>query len=87
MKGNVFCKAGILDQALLYYTKAVEVNPESQSVNSSLAEIYRHAGKMKEAISHYKKALSVKIDLAGTFFAMCNAKQYTCDWEDYQHCG
>lgn len=48
---------------------------------TNLANLYREQGKLKEAIEHYKKALSVKIDLASTFLAMCNAKMYSCDWD------
>jgi tetratricopeptide (TPR) repeat protein len=62
------------------------VNPESTSVNSSIAELYRCQGRLKEAIDHYKKALSVRIDLAATFAALCNAKQYSCDWEEQAEC-
>lgn len=50
------------------------MNPESSSANSSIADLYRNQGKLKEAIDHYKKALSVKIDLTATFAALCNAK-------------
>lgn len=62
------------------------MNPESSSANSSIAEVYRNQGRLKEAIEYYKKALSVKIDLAATFAAMCNAKQFCCDWDEINEC-
>jgi tetratricopeptide (TPR) repeat protein len=65
----------------MFYKKAIEVNPESHSANSSMGDILRHSGKLKEAIEHYKKALSVRIDLADTFSKLCNAKMHCCDWD------
>ena len=73
----------------MFYKKAIEVNPESHSANSSIGDILRNKGKLKEAIEHYKKAISVRIDLADTFAKLCNAKLHCCDWEQqddyYQH--
>lgn len=66
----------------MYYKKAIEVNPESHSAMSSMGDILlRHGGKLKEAIEHYKKALSVRVDLAGTFSKLCYAKMQVCDWD------
>lgn len=86
LKGDLCKYHGQFDQAFLFYSRAIELNPESSSVNSSIADLYRTQGKLKQAIDHYKKALSVKIDLAATFAAMCNAKQFCCDWEQYDEC-
>lgn len=46
-----------------------------------MGDILRNHGKLKEAIEHYKKALSVRIDLADTFAKLCNAKMHCCDWD------
>lgn len=81
LKGDLHKHFGQIDQAFIYYTKAVEVNPESSSAMSNLADLYRYQGKLKEAIEHYQKALSVNQDLASTFHAMCNAKLFCCDWD------
>jgi tetratricopeptide (TPR) repeat protein len=65
----------------MFYRKAIEVNPESHSANSSIGDILRNKGKLREAIEHYKRAISVRVDLADTFAKLCSAKQYCCDWE------
>ena len=56
-----------MDKAFIFYSKAVEMNPESSSSIVNIATIYANQGKLKEAIAHYKKALSVKLDLANAF--------------------
>jgi protein O-GlcNAc transferase len=65
----------------MFYKKAIEVNPESHSANSSIGDIMRSKGKLKDAIEHYKKAISVRLDLADTFSKLCNVKLACCDWE------
>ena len=75
LKGDLHHSCGQLEQAFMYYKKAIEVNPESHSAMSSMGDILlRHGGKLKEAIEHYKKALSVRVDLVGTFSKLCYAK-------------
>jgi tetratricopeptide (TPR) repeat protein len=70
----------------MYYKQAIAVNPESHSANSSLGDLLRCNGKLREAIEHYKKALSVRVDLADTFSKLCNAKLTCCDWEQQDEC-
>jgi tetratricopeptide (TPR) repeat protein len=86
IKGDLHKCVEQLDQAFLYYKRAIEFNPDSHSANSSVADILRRNGKLKEAIDHYKKALSVRIDLADTFSKLCSAKLSCCDWEQQEDC-
>ena len=44
------------------YSKAVELNPESSSGMSSVGDIYKMKGKLKEALHHFKKALDLNPD-------------------------
>lgn len=67
LKGDLFKFYGLMDKAFIFYSKAIEVNPESSNCMSNIADMYAESGKFKEAIEHYKKALSVKIDLASAF--------------------
>jgi lipopolysaccharide biosynthesis regulator YciM len=70
----------------MFYNRAIEVNPESHRANSSMGDILTSSGKLKEAIDHYKKALSVRIDLADTFAKLCKAKLTCCDWDQQDEC-
>ncbi len=70
----------------MFYKKAIDFNPESHSVNTSIGDILKNTGKLKEAIDHYKKALSVRIDLADTFSKLCGAKLTCCDWDQQDEC-
>ena len=54
--------------------------------NSALGGFFHSKGKLKEAIDHYKKALSVKIDLNDTFCKFVLAKLHCCDWEELDEC-
>lgn len=42
LKGDLFKCIGQFDQAFYFYSRAIEVNPESHSANSSIAELYRN---------------------------------------------
>lgn len=53
-----------MDKAFIFYSKAIEMNPECSSSICSVANMYEMSGKLKEAIEHYKKAISVKMDLS-----------------------
>ncbi len=57
LKGDFHRSYNQFDQAYLFYKKAIEVNPDSHSANSSLGDVLKSNGKLREAIDHYKKAL------------------------------
>ncbi len=47
------------DRALVYFKKAVKLDPENPNVYDSLGEAYKTMGKNKEAIKNFKKSLSM----------------------------
>lgn len=84
LQGDLHYKFGQFEQAYMFYKKAIEVNPESHSANSSIGDLLRFKGNFKEAVEHYKKALSVRMDLADTLSNLCNVKLHCCDWEQQE---
>ncbi|MCK8479713.1 DUF2911 domain-containing protein [Psychroserpens algicola] len=47
------------DKALMYFKKAVSLDPENPNVYDSLGEAYKMMGNKKEAIKNFKKSLSL----------------------------
>lgn len=74
LQGDLYKLFGHMDKAFIFYSKAIEMNPESSSSICNIAQMYQQQGKLKEAIEHYKKALSVKLDLASAFQALVHVK-------------
>ena len=63
-RGTSFHQAGQLDEALHWYRKTLEVQPENAVALRNLGLIFQTQGKLDEAVSTYQKAVSIKPDFA-----------------------
>ena len=63
--GDVMLKKGNADEALTYYTKAIEVNrelgnPVTEAIHiGSLGDVHMHKGELDQAFQYYQQALSI----------------------------
>ncbi|HEX9745452.1 MAG TPA: protein kinase, partial [bacterium] len=58
-KGSQLLEEGMVDKALTELTKALEIKPDSFSVNFQLAQAYRLKGQLELAIKHCRKSLDL----------------------------
>ncbi len=49
---------GKTDEALIHYTKALDIDPTYLAANMSLATIYLEKGEIAGALKHFRKVLS-----------------------------
>jgi tetratricopeptide (TPR) repeat protein len=87
-KGNNFFDLEKFPEAIEYYKKALDVDPDNAQSNFKVGEILRLLEKFPEAIEYYKKALDVDPDnleiMAGTAHAYgcTDEKQIAIDYYD-----
>ncbi|MDJ0555554.1 MAG: tetratricopeptide repeat protein [Microcoleaceae cyanobacterium MO_207.B10] len=73
--GNALQAMGKLQEALDWYKKALEIQPDFVEVYANLGTIFAQQRQWEQAISYYRKAISVKPDFAGAYRNL--AKIYT----------
>lgn len=61
--GNLLMEAGRTDEAMVYYQKALEINPNHAKSHSNYALLLSNRGRTDEAIFHYLKALEHGTDV------------------------
>ena len=59
-------REGRLNEAIIYYTRFLDKNPNSPDAHRELATSYALQGKYDDAVKHYKKALQLIPDWPGT---------------------
>jgi tetratricopeptide (TPR) repeat protein len=62
--GQLLFAKGQVEEALVHYRKAVELQPLSSEAHNNLASALRLTGRMDEALGHYRRALELQPDLA-----------------------
>lgn len=64
----------LLERALFFYLKAVEINPKSYLANLQLANIYYHINHFREAKKYYTLAIGVNNNSSKVFYyrGLCN---------------
>lgn len=71
MMGNIFSRyRNDVDTALLYYNKAVEVNPDDYLGLNNIGAILMQQGKEQEAGNFFQKALEVNPDYGNTYLGL-----------------
>jgi tetratricopeptide (TPR) repeat protein len=55
--GNLLSQAGRTDEAVFYYRKALELNPNQAETHNNLALLLEDMGQTEEAITHFVKAV------------------------------
>lgn len=65
--GNNCYNAEDYKEAIEYYTKAIELNPNNEDYYTDRADCYKELGKWKEAISDYSEAIKIDSDWWGYY--------------------
>jgi len=64
--GNTNMDSGRYDDAIKYYTKALDIQPENVNVRTDMGTCYRRIGKPDRAVEEYKKSLTFQPDHTNT---------------------
>jgi tetratricopeptide (TPR) repeat protein len=62
--GNALMEKGRVEEAMVHYQMALQMNPDHPEAQASLGDALRQMGRLDEAIGHLEKALEIKPDLA-----------------------
>ena len=62
MLAELYSKDGDMEKAVLYYKKALEIQPDSIAIQMKLADLYLTTGENENAIAEYEKVLKLKSD-------------------------
>ena len=71
--GNALFTKGRVDEAIVHYQKALQINPDSAKTHDNLGNALFTKGRVDEAIVHYQKALQINPDSAKTHNNLGNA--------------
>jgi len=71
--GNALAQQGHPSEAIRYFSKALEINPDDARVHNNLGLVLADQGETALAIEHYTQALTVKPDFAEAHYNMANA--------------
>jgi len=84
--GNAYYKQGKYDQAIVEYTKAIEINPNLAEVYNNRAGVYIHKGNYEQAILDCTKAIELKPNYAYAYNNRATAyydnTEYADAWVD-----
>jgi tetratricopeptide (TPR) repeat protein len=68
--GNVYYDGNQYPDAIKYYQRALEINPNNADVRTDLGTAYWYIGDADRAIAEFKKSLKIRPDHPGTLFNM-----------------
>jgi tetratricopeptide (TPR) repeat protein len=60
--GNVLSKEGKLDEAIRYYRRALELDPDFAKAHYNLGNVLLDQGEFERAVIHYKMAVKLEPD-------------------------
>ncbi len=72
-RGIQFHQAGRFGEAIGWYQKTLEIQPENTDALNNLGGVLQAQGKLDEAVAYYKKAISIKPDSAEAHYNFGNA--------------
>ena len=58
--GEAFVKEDRLDQAMVHFRKALEIEPDNATVHNNLGELLCREGRLEEGVSHFRQALRIR---------------------------
>jgi tetratricopeptide (TPR) repeat protein len=74
-KATFYHQSGQLDEAIKWYKKTLEIQPENTTVLSNIGAALQTIGKLDEAVSSYQKAIAIKPSFADAYFNLGLALQ------------
>ncbi|MGP8198483.1 MAG: tetratricopeptide repeat protein, partial [Limisphaerales bacterium] len=60
--GTILFKKGCVDEAMVHYQKALQINPGYSTGHNNLGNAFRQKGRVDEAITQYEQALQIDPD-------------------------
>jgi dienelactone hydrolase len=85
-KGIQSLDSGNVDEAISFFSKAIEINPKYSEAYLNRGNAYRRKGQYDQAISDYNKALEINPRSDEAHYhrgvAHCLKKEYGKSWED-----
>ncbi|OQX21983.1 MAG: hypothetical protein BWK80_31690 [Desulfobacteraceae bacterium IS3] len=73
--GNVFLNQGKADEAIRYYSQALELSPRDAVIYNNMGIALLRNGKIAEAMAHFQKALEIKPDYADADYNLREIKK------------
>jgi tetratricopeptide (TPR) repeat protein len=71
--GNVLFKKGSVDEAIVHYQKALQIEPDYAKAHLNLGNVLLQEGSVDEAITHYQKVLQINPDYVEAHYNLGNA--------------
>lgn len=68
--GDRLAKEGKLDEAIRYYERALQIDPEFAVAHNNMASALARKGNLREARAHYEEALKISPFFAGAYANM-----------------
>lgn len=66
-QGDDLHAQGQIEEAIKYYLKAIEAQPDCAEIQANLGSFYGQQKKWQSAINHYQKALEINPNLVGVY--------------------
>jgi len=74
---------GHCDAAILYYQKALAIEPDSAEALNALAVVLTQTGELPQAVAAVQRALALKPDLIRARSNLVYTKAQACSWADF----
>jgi len=68
--GYILAQRGKLDEAIVHYSKALEINPNYVKAHNNMGNALARQGNIKGAFFHYYEALRINPNYAGAYFSL-----------------
>jgi len=80
--GNALARAGMLQDAIGHYERALRIKPDFAEAHNNLGVALRQVGRAQEAIGHWEQALRIKPDYAEAHYNLGIALEQAGKIED-----
>ena len=84
-KGIEYAKKGMFDEAIVEYTKAIQMNPNASSTYTNRGNAYYDKGSVEQAISDFGKAIQIDESALAYYsrsWVYYKEGQHDKSWED-----
>lgn len=81
--GNLLIEMKRNDDALVYFNKAIELDPQCVIAHTNMGAIYKGDEKFIDAINVYEKILKIKPDFPDAYCNLAQCLQQVCNWSNY----
>jgi protein O-GlcNAc transferase len=80
--GNAFQHKGQSDNAVTFYQKALQSNPNFAEAYNNMGIAFVDQDRKNEAITCYQKALQIKPDYSDSYSNIVDQLRQTCNWQE-----